>query len=30
MVSVYVDDNFCMGHKQALIKLVDDIKNMNY
>jgi len=26
MVSVYMDDNFCMGHKLALEELVKDLK----
>jgi len=26
MVSVYVDNNFCIGHKQALAKLIEDLK----
>ncbi len=26
MVSVYVDDNFCVGHKLALEELAEDLK----
>ncbi len=26
MASVYMDDNFCVGHKQALAKLIEDLK----
>jgi len=26
MVSVYVDDNFCVGHKPALEELIEDLK----
>ncbi len=26
MILVYVDDNFCIGHKQALEELVKDLK----
>jgi len=26
VISVYMDDNFCIGHKQALTELIEDLK----